>query len=77
MLLWATANTLRHLHLIMTPLKSMIRHFNELYENICSTISKISAELRKGNAGALPLRYGKNDPCSYCKMRPICRKDDI
>ncbi len=50
--------------------------FESLYTQINDTIVKLMTELKKGNAGASPLRYGKNDPCDFCKMKPICRKDD-
>ena len=50
--------------------------FEELYTQINDTIIKLMNELKKGNAGASPLRYGKNDPCDFCKMKPVCRKDD-
>jgi ATP-dependent helicase/DNAse subunit B len=49
--------------------------FDALYIQISNTVKKLMTELKGGNAGARPLRYGKNDPCGFCKMRPICRKD--
>lgn len=49
--------------------------FEELYTQISDTVKKMITELKSGNAGASPLRYGKNDPCGFCKMKPICRKD--
>ncbi|MBE6667293.1 MAG: hypothetical protein E7607_03170 [Ruminococcaceae bacterium] len=51
--------------------------FDSLYSEITDTIQKISLELRKGKAGATPLRYGSSDPCSYCQMKPFCRIDKI
>ena len=51
--------------------------FDELYAQIRSTVEKITKELRGGVAHATPLRYKKsNDPCEYCSMKPICRRDD-
>ena len=48
--------------------------FEELYGQITDTIKKLMTELKSGNAGARPLKYGKNDPCTFCKMRSVCRK---
>ena len=49
--------------------------FEDLYRQITDTVEKISVRLKNGDAGATPLRYGKKDPCSYCKMKSVCRKD--
>ena len=49
--------------------------FETLYCQINDTIKKLMTELKNGSAGARPLRYGKNDPCDYCKMKPVCRRD--
>ncbi len=49
--------------------------FEELYKQISDTVLTITKELRRGKAGATPLKYGKNDPCEYCKMKPVCRKN--
>ena len=51
--------------------------FDNLYNEISNTIREIIKKLREGDAGARPLRYGDKDPCSYCKMKPICRRDDV
>lgn len=48
--------------------------FEALYLQITDTVKHLMTELKNGNAGARPLRYGKNDPCDYCKMKPVCRK---
>ncbi len=48
--------------------------FNALYEQTEQTIQTITEELRAGNASATPLVYGKNDPCSHCAMKPMCRR---
>ena len=50
--------------------------FESIYAQINDTVMKITSALKKGAAGATPLRYGKNDPCEYCKMKPVCRRDD-
>ena len=50
--------------------------FDQLYRQICSTVENVAKELRGGVADAKPLHYKKsNNPCQYCKMKPICRKD--
>ena len=48
--------------------------FEALYGQITDTVKKLMTELKSGHAGAKPLRYGKNNPCDFCKMKPICRK---
>ena len=50
--------------------------FEEIFSEMNNTIKAITAKLREGKAGATPLRYGSNDPCEYCKMKPVCRKDE-
>ena len=49
--------------------------FEALYTQINDTVKALMNELKSGSAGARPLRYGKNDPCDFCKMKPICRKE--
>ena len=50
--------------------------FNELYGQIETTVNRITDEMRKGVAHAKPVRYKKSkNPCDYCKMKTICRKE--
>ena len=51
--------------------------FERIYCEIGDTVRTIIKKLRDGNAGARPLRYGDNDPCDFCKMKPVCRRDDV
>lgn len=50
--------------------------FHRVYQQIESVIRSIMTELRGGNANAAPLSASSKDPCSYCKMKPICRKTE-
>ena len=50
--------------------------FGKIYTQIQTVIEKITDELRGGIADAKPLQYGNQNPCEYCNMRPICRRDD-
>lgn len=50
--------------------------FQQIYQQIEAVIKTILTELRGGNANASPLSGTSNDPCSYCKMKPICRKTE-
>ncbi len=50
--------------------------FSELYEQIHRTVERITTELREGKADAKPLHHNGMDPCSYCKMKPICRRTE-
>ena len=49
--------------------------FENLYSGITALIQDIANELHAGKASAKPLRYGSNDPCTYCRMKPLCRID--
>ena len=51
--------------------------FTKLYDQIRSTVESITDELRGGCADAKPLNYHESkDPCAYCKMKPICRREE-
>ena len=50
--------------------------FQSLWEQIQSVVEKITADLRGGIADATPIQHKATSPCSYCKMKPICRKTD-
>ena len=48
--------------------------FDELKEEIDKTLTAISEKIISGSANAEPLAYGKNNPCEFCAMKPICRR---
>ena len=48
--------------------------FKTLLSSIEDTIARIGGEIKKGNAAAKPIRNKKHDACTYCAMRPVCRK---
>lgn len=50
--------------------------FKSLEKDIERVIKRIAEEMFSGSAKAVPLLYKKNDPCSYCTMKPICRRND-
>ena len=50
--------------------------FDGLYRQIEATVEKITTELRSGYADASPTDCPGQDPCSYCHMKPICRRAD-
>ncbi len=50
--------------------------FAALYKQIQDTVETVTKKMRQGIADAAPISYHAKDPCSYCKMRPICRKAD-
>lgn len=50
--------------------------FDELYHQVEATVEKITAELRSGCADASPTNCPGQDPCSYCHMKPICRRSE-
>ena len=49
-----------------------IDEFNDIYNNLESTIIKISENLEKGVINAKPIK-AENSPCEYCTAKPICR----
>ncbi len=49
--------------------------FSHLYDQIAEVIERIATELRQGNANADPIQYQSKNPCDYCNMRPICRRE--
>lgn len=48
--------------------------FSKIYEDIREVIERITTELCEGKADATPMTYNGKDPCSYCDMKPICRR---
>ncbi|MBR2353869.1 MAG: PD-(D/E)XK nuclease family protein, partial [Clostridia bacterium] len=50
--------------------------FTKLEQQLRDTIAKIANEMREGNADATPMRNGNKLPCSYCQMKPICRRNE-
>ena len=58
--------------------KSMIDReaFEDLHTQIKQTLIDIGERIYEGIADCEPLQYGKYDPCAYCAVKPICRKDN-
>lgn len=50
--------------------------FSQLYDQIAGVVEKITTELRQGKADADPIQYQSQNPCDYCNMRPICRREE-
>lgn len=48
---------------------------DEIRETLCSAISKTGIEMKSGAAGATPDKTINRDVCEYCKMRPVCRRE--
>lgn len=46
-----------------------------LYSQIEDTIKDIATRIYEGIADSTPLHYGDQDPCKYCSVKPICRKN--
>lgn len=47
-------------------------HFEEIYNELKSVITRISTDLHNGVINAKPL-ISKYSPCEYCPSKPICR----
>ncbi len=50
--------------------------FEDLYQQIETTVENIAKELLGGNAEPKPTECPGQDPCAYCQMKPICRRSD-
>lgn len=50
--------------------------FQSIYDKIEAVIKNITEELRGGIADAVPMTANGKNPCSYCHMKPICRRID-
>ena len=50
--------------------------FDSLYEQIKQILTEIGDSIYAGIADSKPIEYGGNDPCRYCKVKPICRKNN-
>lgn len=55
--------------------KSLINDegFNMLFDMLTDTVIRVAQSMRDGKANASPLIRKDRSPCSYCKMRAICR----
>ncbi len=52
-----------------------LKRFEELFEEMKSTIEGIGKEILSGNASAIPLeRKNKTSPCEYCANKAVCRR---
>ena len=51
-----------------------IEEFGELAKEIDGIVNDIAKRLKAGQVSATPLDSKKEDVCSYCKMKPICRR---
>lgn len=45
----------------------------ELKKSVTATVLKYASEMKGGAAQARPIDAKGEDPCKYCKLRPICR----
>lgn len=59
--------------------KSLIsaESFDTLYGQIEDTLKAIGSRIYEGIADCEPLDYNGTDPCKYCTVKPICRKNDL
>lgn len=55
------------------PLQSLA-DFGRLQAQICDTVAEIAQAIRSGIADVKPLSNERHDGCTYCQMRPLCRK---
>ena len=50
--------------------------FDHLYSQMEAVVKKIALTMKDGCADAVPTDCKNYVPCSYCKMKPICRRAD-
>lgn len=57
---------------------SLVSHeaFLEIEREIHDVVKGVAEKMRSGVADADPLLYKGKSPCTYCEMRPICRRDN-
>ncbi len=53
---------------------SIVSSFDELFEQINSTVSELAYRMKQGNADAIPLKTNNQDACRYCSMSAVCRR---
>lgn len=51
-----------------------LEEFGALSRKVEKILCSIAEDLRTGRAEAHPMEEGKTSPCTYCSMRPICRR---
>ncbi len=49
--------------------------FDTLYAALTDTVARISREMRRGDADAVPMKNGSRTPCDYCAMKAVCRRN--
>ena len=54
-----------------------VEDFETLKAQLDETICRIGEEMISGCANALPNAKAPNDPCEYCAMKPICRREKV
>lgn len=56
-----------------------LEEFKNLMRQVSETVSKITMEMKSGDADALPLHRRQPDapqsPCEHCAMKPVCRQN--
>lgn len=57
-------------------LKSTVteEEFDTLYAALTDTVARISQQMRRGDADAVPTKNGSRSPCDYCAMKAVCRR---
>lgn len=49
------------------------QEFDALFEETKSVIRNIADSMKSGVCSSVPSEKGKNSPCRYCKLKPVCR----
>lgn len=53
-----------------------LERFGEMYRELEHTVCRIADEMRSGYSEAKPLERHGRIPCEWCKMKPICRREE-
>lgn len=53
-----------------------LERFGELYRELEGTVGSIAAEMKRGVAAARPTLHHGSSPCTYCRMRSVCRREE-
>lgn len=53
---------------------SLVDSFDEIFDQINSTVKEFASDMKSGKADASPLKTDNHDACAYCAMADICRR---
>ena len=46
---------------------------DDIKDGLCDVMRRVGDKMRSGCAAAMPAQHDGKSPCTYCRMRPVCR----